>query len=67
MKQWKVWHGFRDESGYREESLYVSGTTIGAALKNAIKELEKRKDSGLIMCYVITDIGLLGDPKQEVC
>ena len=67
MKRWKVWHGFRDENGYREEAIYVSGSTISAAAKNATKELEARKNSGLIADYMITDIGLLGDPKQEVC
>lgn len=67
MKRWKAWYGFRDENGYREEALFVSGTSISAAVKNATKVLDGRKERGLISAYMITSIGMMGDPDKEVC
>jgi hypothetical protein len=67
MKRWKVCFGARDENGYREESLYVNGTSISAAVKNAGKKLDDWKANGTIIAYMITDIGMMGDPDKEVC
>lgn len=67
MKRWKVCFGARDENGYREESMYVSGTSINAAAKNAGKKLDDWKANGTITAYMITDIGMMGDPNKEVC
>jgi hypothetical protein len=67
MKRWKVCFGARDENGYREESMYVSGTSISAAVKNASKKLDDWKANGTITAYMITDIGMMGDPNKEVC
>lgn len=67
MKRWKVWFGARNENGYREESLYVSGTSISAAAKNASKKLDEWKSTGIITAYMIIDIGMMGDPDKEVC
>ena len=67
MKRWKVCFGARDENGYREESLYVNGTSISAAAKNASKKLDEWKANEIITAYMITDIGMMGDPDKEVC
>ena len=67
MKRWKVCFGARNENGYREESMYASGTSISAAAKNAIKKLDDWKANGTITAYMITDIGMMGDPDKEVC
>ena len=67
MKRWKVCFGARDENGYREESLFVSGMSISAAAKNASKVLNQWKANGTITAYMITDIGMMGDPDKEVC
>ena len=67
MKRWKVCFGARDEHGYREESLYIIGTSISAAAKNAGKVLDGWKEKEMITAYMITDIGLMGDPDKEVC
>lgn len=67
MKRWKVCFGARDENVYREESLYVSGTSISAAAKNAGKKLDDWKANGIINAYMITDISMMGDPDKEVC
>jgi hypothetical protein len=67
MKRWKVCFGARDGNGYREESLYVSGTSISAAAKNASKKLDEWKANRTITAYMITDVGMMGDPDKEVC
>ncbi len=67
MKRWKVLFSARDENGYREESMYVSGTSISAAAKNAGKKLDDWKANGTITAYMITDIGMMGDLNKEVC
>ena len=65
--KWKVWFDYRDNYGYHSEFKIFDAKEIGGAIEAAYEWLREKSEQHKWDAYMITDVGLMGDPDSEVC